>query len=254
MNRPRFADKSVLVTGGTRGIGAAIVMAFLAEGARVAVNGRSAGSVRTALAGMDGPVFPAPGDVSTKAGCDRVVDAALNALGGLDVLVNNAGVFLRQSVAESEEAAWDAVMAANVKSIQFCTRAALPVLKSSRGAVVNIASESGLNGYPNTTAYCASKGAAVNLTRAMAMELAPEIRVNALCPGVVETDMSRAGFAVNGDEDEGIRRQHEAYPLRRIGTLEEAAAATLFLASDDAGFISGAALPMEGGATVGKWG
>ena len=90
-------------------------------------------------------------------------------------------------------------------------------------------------------------------TRAMAMELAPEIRVNALCPGVVETDMARAGFAIDGDEDEGIRRQHDAYPLRRIGTLEQAAAATLFLASAEAGFINGAALPMEGGATVGKW-
>ena len=93
----------------------------------------------------------------------------------------------------------------------------------------------------------------VNLTRSMAMELAPDVRVNALCPGVIETDMTRVGFAVNGDQDEGIRRQHSAYPLKRIGLLEEAAAATLFLASNEAGFINGAALPMEGGATVGKW-
>ncbi len=87
----------------------------------------------------------------------------------------------------------------------------------------------------------------------MAMEFAPDVRVNALCPGVIETDMTRAGFAVNGDEAEGIRRQYDAYPLKRIGTLKQAASATLFLASEDAGFINGAALPMEGGATVGKW-
>ena len=124
---------------------------------------------------------------------------------------------------------------------------------AAKGNVVNIASESGLNGYPGTTAYCASKGAVVNLTRAAAMELAPDVRVNALCPGVIETAMSRAGFAVDGDPDEGIRQQMMAYPLQRIGTLAECAAAVLFLASDEAGFINGAALPLEGGATVGKW-
>ena len=97
------------------------------------------------------------------------------------------------------------------------------------------------------------KGSVVNLTRTMAMELAPDVRVNALCSGVVETDMTRAGFAINGDEEEGIRRQHDAYPLKRIGTLQAVAAATLFLASADARFINGVALPMKGGATIGKW-
>ena len=144
-------------------------------------------------------------------------------------------------------------MNANVKGVQFCTRYALPALRASSGNIINIASESGLNGYPDTSAYCASKGAVVNLTRSMAMELAPTIRVNAICPGVIETDMSRAGFAIDGDEDEGIRQQQQAYPLGRIGTREQVAAAVLFLASKDADFMAGVALPMEGGATVGKW-
>ena len=249
----RFEGARVLVTGATRGIGAACAKAFLSEGAHVAINGRTDGSVENAMPDMGRLAVPAPGDVATVAGCDAAVEAALAAFGGLDILVNNAGIFLRQSIADTDELSWDAVMNANVKSVQFCTRAALPALVQSKGNIVNVASESGLNGYPGTTAYCASKGAVVNLTRAMAMELAPEIRVNAICPGVVETDMARAGFVVDGDADEGIRRQHMAYPLLRIGTLEEAAATILFLASPEAGFINGAALPMEGGATVGKW-
>ena len=249
----RFEGKSVLVTGATRGIGAAAAHAFLAEGARVAINGRTEASVAQAMPGFGAGAIPAPGDVSTAAGCADTVHAAIDGLGGLDVLVNNAGIFVRQDIEDHDEAAWDAVMAANIKSVQFCTKFAIPSLRAAKGSVVNVASESGLNGYPGTTAYCASKGAVVNLTRAMAMELAPEIRVNALCPGVVETDMARAGFAVDGDEDEGMRRQRMAYPLQRIGTVEQTAAAILFLASDEAAFINGVALPMEGGATQGKW-
>ena len=249
----RFTGKSVLITGGTRGIGKATARAFLAEGARVAINGRTETSVAAAMSDFQGDAVPAAGDVSTVEGCEAAVGAALSAFGGLDILVNNAGVFFRATVEETDELAWDNLMAANVKSVLFCTRAAIGALKAARGNVINLASESGINGYPGTTAYCASKGAVISLTQSMAMEFAPDIRVNALCPGAVETDMARAGFAINGDEDEGIRRQHDAYPLRRIGTVDECAAAILFLASDQAGFINGAALPMEGGATVGKW-
>jgi meso-butanediol dehydrogenase/(S,S)-butanediol dehydrogenase/diacetyl reductase len=251
----RFQNKAVLVTGGTRGIGAACVRAFVAEGARVALNGRTDTSVSVAMAEYEDNenVVAAPGDVSTVEGCNAAVGAALAAFGTLDVLVNNAGVFFRGTIEETDEAAWDAVMTANVKSVQFCTRAALPALRAAKGNIVNIASESGINGYPETIAYCASKGAVISQTRAMAMEFAPDIRVNALCPGVVVTDMARAGFAVDGDEEAGLAHQRTTYPLQRVGTVEETAACVLFLASEDAGFVNGVSLPMEGGATVGKF-
>jgi len=249
----KFKNKAVLVTGGTRGIGAACVKAFLSEGARVAVNGRSEDSVNRSLKTFDGDAFPAPGEISTAVGCQDVVNAALDHLGRLDILVNNAGVFYRRPIEQTDETIWDDVMDTNVKGLYFCTRHSLPALRNAKGSVINMASESGLNGYPLTSAYCASKGAVVNLTRSMAMELAPDVRVNAICPGIIDTDMARDGFAINGDKDEGMRQQRLSYPLQRIGTVEQIASAALYLASPDADFITGAAIPIEGGATAGRW-
>ncbi|MEM1198249.1 MAG: SDR family oxidoreductase [Pseudomonadota bacterium] len=246
-----FTGKKVIVTGATRGIGYATADAFGKAGAQVAVNGRTQASVDKAMASLRGNMVAAPGDVSKADDCHAMVEQAVEAMGGLDVLVTNAGVFFRGTIEETDEAAWDYVLDANLKGLFFCSRAALPALKASKGNIVHVASESGLNGYAETTAYCASKGAVVNLTRAMAVELAPDVRVNCVCPGAVETDMARAAFAINGDEEAGLDQQRSQYPVGRIGTPEEVAKAILYLASDDAGFINAAALPMEGGATAG---
>jgi NAD(P)-dependent dehydrogenase (short-subunit alcohol dehydrogenase family) len=241
-----FTDKRVLVTGGTRGIGRATVEAFLGAGARVAVNGASDASVARALNELAAGerAIAAPGDVAVVADCARIVEAAVEGLGGLDVLVNSAGVFTKTSMAETNENLWDSLIDINVKGTYFCSRAALDALDESGGSIVNVASEAGLNGYAGATAYCASKGAIVNLTRSMALELAPTVRVNCICPGVIDTDMARIGFA-------DLSEEAEFYPLKRIGTATEVAKGIVYLASPDAGFITGSALAMDGGATAG---
>jgi NAD(P)-dependent dehydrogenase (short-subunit alcohol dehydrogenase family) len=149
-------------------------------------------------------------------------------------------------MAETDEDLWDSLIDINVKGTYFCSRAALSALNKSGGAIVNVASEAGLNGYAGITAYCTSKGAVVNLTRAMALELAPTVRVNCICPGVIDTDMARTGFT-------DLSEEAEFYPLKRIGTATEVARGILYLASPDAGFITGSALAMDGGATAGHY-
>jgi NAD(P)-dependent dehydrogenase (short-subunit alcohol dehydrogenase family) len=249
-----FRDKAVLVTGGTRGIGAATVHGFLAAGARVAVNGHNGESTQRALSQFHAgaQAVAAPGDIGTAAGCRAAVGAALAAFGGLDVLINNAGVFRDRLMEDSDEAFWDETVNINLKGTFFTAQAALPSLRQRRGNIVNIASESGIMGNPRCTVYCASKGGVVNLTRSMAIELAPDVRVNAVCPGPIETDMTRTGAPANVDYD----KYHEAlmqYPyLKRIGTAEEVADAILYLSSDAAAFVTGAMLSIDGGSTVGR--
>jgi NAD(P)-dependent dehydrogenase (short-subunit alcohol dehydrogenase family) len=248
-----FADKRVLVTGGTRGIGRAIGRAFLDAGARVAINGRTAQSVRAAIDGTEGRAVAAPGDIGTVAGCEAAVRQAVGGLGGLDILVNSAGVGVDRPVEDSDEALWDATLDVNLKGTFFCCRAALGALRASRGNIVNIASDLGLMGAAGATVYCASKGGVVNLTRALALELAPEVRVNCVCPGYVDTDMVRADFIDRAADPAAAERELIDYaPLKRIAAPEEVAHAVLYLASPAARFATGTALQLDGGTTAGR--
>ena len=249
-----FAGKRVLVTGGTRGIGRSAVEAFLDAGARVAVNGRSADSTARAVAELGGPerVVAAPGDVGTASVCEAIVAAAIAGLGGLDVLVNNAGIGVDARIEDTDEAFWDATLDTNLKGTFFCSRAALEALRATRGNIVNISSDAGLVGSQTLVAYCASKGGVVNMSRAMAVELAPLVRVNCVCPGYVDTDMVRRD-GIDKADDPAAEEQAliDFAPLKRIATPEEIAAVILFLASHEARFMTGAALPIDGGAGAG---
>lgn len=247
-----FSGKRVLVTGGTRGIGRAAVEAFLAAGAHVAVNGRTEDSTARATALLGVKTVAAPGDVASAEQCRAVIATAVQELGGLDVLVNCAGIARGGPVESVTEAVWDETLDTNLKGTFFCTQSALPHLRAAKGNVVNLASDAGLIGEIGLAAYCASKGGVVNLTRALALELAPDVRVNCVCPGYVDTDMVRRDV-INASADPGTTEAALAAtaPLNRIASPGEIATAILYLASDAARFMTGAALQIDGGTTAG---
>ena len=188
----------------------------------------------------------------TVAGCELAVHTAESAFSGLDVLINCAGIISPGPVEDVDEATWHAHVDVNLKGVFFCCRAALPALRTSTGSIVNIASDAGLMGVPGIVVYCASKGGVVNMTRAMALEVAPDVRVNCVCPGFVDTDMTRRDQIEKADNPVAAEQSmiHDV-PLRRIATPEEIAHSVLYLASFEARFITGTALAIDGGMTAG---
>ena len=249
-----FLGKRVLVTGSSRGIGQATARLFCESGAQVAVNGRTPDSTAAGMAalGDSDRLVAAPGDVSSVAGCEAVVGAAVEELGGLDILVNSAGVAFFLPVDDSDEAVWDATLDTNLKGTFFCMRAAADPLRESGGNIVNVASDAGLIGEKGLSVYCASKGGVVNLTRAMALELAPAVRVNCVCPGYVDTDMVRRDGIDQADDPQSAEQTIVDYaPLKRISKPTEIAKAIAYLAGEDAVFITGSALQIDGGSTAG---
>ena len=221
----------------------------------VAVNGRTDASTQSAVSGFPDPnnVIAIPGDVSRLDGCISVVEQATNALGGLDVLVNNAGVASFCSIEDTDEQIWDNTIDTNLKSTYFCIKAALDALKSSKGNVVNVASDAGLQGEAGLTAYCASKGGVVTLTKALAIELAPQVRVNCVCPGYVDTDMVRRdNIEKAADPAAEEQRLLSMAPLRRLADPSEVGNVIAFLASDHAKNVTGATWQIDGGSTAGQ--
>ena len=250
----RFKGKSVLITGSSRGIGRAAAQAFLKEGARVAINGRTEQSVDEAIEHLSGQgdMVSAPGDIGTAGGCESAMNSAINGLGGLDILVNAAGILFTLTIEDSTEEVWDQTLNINLKGTFFCSKYAIPALRKSGGNIVNVSSDAGLIGEKELTVYCASKGGVVNLTRAMALELAPEVRVNCVCPGYVDTDMIRRDYIDKAQDPRAVEEELNQYaPLKRMANPEEVAEAILYLASESAGYVTGSALQIDGGTTAG---
>jgi len=243
--------KVAVVTGGARGIGAATAAALTVVGARVVIGDVEAEAGRATAQELACAFVEA--DVSRAAHVERLMQAAVDQFGGLDVLINNAGVVLAKSAIDTSEQEWDHILGVNLKGAWLCARAAAPLMvRRGGGSIVNVASNAGLVGFRDAAAYCASKGGLVHLTKAMALDFAPmAIRVNAVCPGHTRTPMAESFVAAQADPEafleDFVGRQH---PLGRMAEPHEIARSIRFLASDDASFITGAVLPADGGYTA----
>ncbi len=243
-----LAKKRVLITGGARGIGAATAARFLEEGSKVAILDRDSLGLqesRNALPGIEKTLLA---DVSIS----REVEAAFSELDrhwrGIDVLINNAGISVRHRFLDIENKDWLEVMAVNLNGVFFVARSAAQRMAKQKegGVIINMGSTNGLTGYPFYAAYNTSKAGVIELTRSMALELAPGVRVNAVCPGFILTPMQEAEYT-----SEMLREFERKVPLGRLGKPEEVAALFAFLASDDARFITGQCFVLDGGELAG---
>jgi NAD(P)-dependent dehydrogenase (short-subunit alcohol dehydrogenase family) len=241
-----------IVTGAGSGIGRGVALLLASEGAAVIVFDRDAAAAEATahqVAADGGRAAVCTGDVTVSADCHRAVSQAVDRFGRLDVVINSAGIIRRADVVATTEDEWDRVMDVNAKSIFLFGKHAVPVMAAGGGgSIVNIASGWGLKGGANAAAYCASKGAAVLLTRAMAIDHGPQsIRVNCVCPGDTDTPMLRDEARQLGESDEAFLAEAAARPLARLGTPQDMAQAVLFLVSDRSSWVTGASLVVDGG-------
>ncbi len=242
----KLAGKTAIVTGGGRDIGAAVARKFASHGANVAINyfasAKSAETVVSDIEKAGGKAIAVQGDLNDPTAVQNLVSRTIEAFDGLDILVNNAGgLIARKAISEMELDHWNAVMSLNLTSTFLVTKACLAHLKS--GAIVNLASQAGRDGGgPGAVAYATAKGAVMTMTRALAKELGPDIRVNALCPGMIDTD-----FHNIHTPDAGRRGFEATAPLKRQGQVEDAANLAVFLASEESAFITGTNIDINGG-------
>jgi 3-oxoacyl-[acyl-carrier protein] reductase len=245
----RLEGKVAIVTGAGRGIGRAIVERFAREGAKVVINYNASANEAESLdaevkkKGAESMVFK--GDVSKSNDVKAMVDATVARFGKVDILVNNAGIIFRRKILEATEEDWDRTLDVNLKSVFLCSKAVAPLmLQQKSGKIVNISSISGINSPPSGVEvpdYTASKAGVIGITRALAIDLAPYVNVNVVCPGATGTDMLATMTP------EGKKMRLAETPLQRIGRPEEIASAVLFLASSEADFITGETLVVAGG-------
>lgn len=241
-----FSGKRVLVTGSTRGIGRATAELFLAKGADVILHGRRQDDVDRVAVQLGIKGYAA--DLARRSETKHLAEA----VGEIDILVNCAGIYVEKSIADTDEAFFDQTIEINLTASFLLARALLRVLQARKGVIVNVSSDAGLVGYSGSSAYAASKGAVIGLTKALAVELAPDIRALCICPGPVATDMMENALQATSNP-EAARRQWANFPmLGRVAEPGEIAEAIVFAASPRASFATGSIITVDGGTTAGK--
>ena len=250
-----LTGRVALVTGAGAGIGRAIALRLGRDGCTVAVNDIRVDALAETLRLLreQGPAASAwPGDMTAEADVRRLIEDVVNAHGGLDILVNNVGLFTFGDITTLPTAAYDQCFDLNVRSAFLCSRAAIPHLRARHGSIVNLSSGAGKVGGTEAGVYSAAKWAVIGLTRSLANELAPDVRVNAVCPGIIATEMdtnyvAKAAAAQGVTPEEYDTRRRSRIPLQRNGTPEDVAAAVAFLCSDEARYTTGEAMNVSGG-------
>ncbi len=243
--------KVVLVTGASSGIGRAAAFAFAREGAKVALVSRNAEALEQVAAQIrveKGTAELVPADVTKEGEAKRCVEKTVESFGGLDILVNAAGIIATGNIENTSLEQWDSMFNINVRAVFNLSQLALPYLIERKGNIVNVSSVNGLRAFANVLAYCASKAAVDQLTRCAALELAPKgVRVNAVNPGVTITNLHRRSGMSEEQYAQFLERSKTTHPLGRVGRPEEVADLILFLASPHAGWITGASYAIDGG-------
>ncbi len=246
--RLEMKGKRVLVTGASSGIGQATAERFLEAGAEVALVGRREAALAEIAVRHPGRAHVIVADLADERQCEICIERAVEWMGGLDVLVNAAGILKSGSLETTSLELWDETMRINLRSIFYLMKLAVPHLEKTRGSIVNVSSVTGLRSFPGVLAYCVSKAALDHLTRCAALELAAKgIRVNAVNPGVVRTNLHRAGGMSEQEYAAFLERSKTTHPLGRVGEPHEVADLILFLASDRASWITGATVSIDGG-------
>lgn len=247
----RFDGKVAIVTGAASGIGRGVALAFDAEGAELVLVDRDSAGLEETSALLSRPAVSLVVDLAVSAEVDRAFASVLASHGRIDVLSHSAG--LDQPVmpaVEISDALWSRIVETNVSGAFYTNRAALRAMLPRGGSIVNTVSDLGYVVVPGLAAYCASKGAVLQLTRVLAAEAAPHVRVNAICPTMVDTPMGRRSLASRPDPEAYLEEIAADIPMGRIATVDDVVGAAVFLASDDASYITGVALPVDGGRTV----
>ncbi len=247
----KYHDKIALVTGATSGIGRATAIALAHEGASVALVGRNSDAleqVRCTIEASGSRAIALVADVTEGTAREHVVRSTLEVFGGVDLLVNAAGVIAFGTIENTELPNWQAMFDLNVTAVFHLMQLCIPSLKERKGAIVNVSSVTGIRSFPGVLAYCSSKAAVDQLTRCAALELASAgVRVNAVCPGVVESGLHRTAGLDDHRYAAFLEHSKTTHPMGRIGQPEEVAELILFLGSDQSQWITGATLPIDGG-------